>query len=222
MTTTTTPLRNGRAPPIDPPRGQESPIRGQEPPDAPPPVVRERWYRRGWVVALAALLVGAGIGGAIGSTKTTPRAATVTLPAKTVVQKVPAGPTKTVVHVRTVPGPTKTVAGPTTTVTQTASSSTPAPAASAPSSGSGAQNFSGDGSENLGTINVPADSTMTWSEPGGNQTGFAVSSDVTSNDNLINFDQQGTSGKDAVSADTYTNVTVEADGSFTITITPNS
>ena len=66
------------------------------------------------------------------------------------------------------------------------------------------------------------DSTLTWSEPGGNQTGFAVSSDLTSNDNLINFDQQGTSGKDAVSADTYTNVTVQADGSFTITITPNS
>ncbi len=85
-----------------------------------------------------------GIGSGAGSSKTAPRAATVTLPTQTVVEKVPAGPTRTVVHVRTVPGPTKTVAGPTTTVTQTVSASTPAPAASTPSSGSGAQSSSGN------------------------------------------------------------------------------
>jgi hypothetical protein len=73
----------------------------------------------------------------------------------------------------------------------------------------------------FGTIKVPVNSTLTWSEPGGNQTGFAVAFDITSNDNAINFDEQGTSGKDAGSVDIYTNVNVQADGSFTITITPN-
>jgi hypothetical protein len=84
------------------------------------------------------------------------------------------------------------------------------------------QTFTGNGSENLGTINVPTDSTLTWSEPGGNQTGFAVSSDLTDNANMISFDQHGLSGKDAVSAGTYHNVSVDADGNFTITITPGS
>jgi hypothetical protein len=222
MSTTAAPPGDGQLPRADPPLIEQPPTDGPAPPDSPPPVLRGPWYRRGWVIALGALLVGAGIGSAAGSSKTAPRAATVTLPAQTIVQKVPAGPTRAVVHVRTVRGRTKTVAGPTTTVTQTASPSTPAPAASTPSSGSGAQNFSGNGSENLGTIKVPVNSTLTWSEPGGNQTGFAVSSDLTSNVNAINFDQHGISGKDAVSADTYTNVTVEADGTFTITITPNS
>jgi hypothetical protein len=141
---TTTPPRNGQVPTASGPPVIQQPLKhGQGPPGVPPPVGRGHWYRRGWVIALGALLVGLGIGVAAGSTKTAPRAATVTLPAQTVVQKVPAGPTKTVVHVRTVPGPTKTVAGPTTTVTQTVSASTPAPAASTPSSGSGAQSSSG-------------------------------------------------------------------------------
>lgn len=80
------------------------------------------------------------------------------------------------------------------------------------------QTFTGNGSENLGTINVPTDSTLTWSEPAGNQTGFTVTSDLTDSGNMINFDQRGTSGKDAVSAGTYHNVTVNADGDFTITV----
>ncbi len=109
------------------------PTHGSRPPDVPPPVERGHWYRRGWVIALGALIIGAVIGSAASSTKTTPRAATVTAPAQTVVQTVP-GPTrtKTVARVRRVPGPA-------TTVTQTVSASTSAPATTTPSSSSGAQ-----------------------------------------------------------------------------------
>lgn len=135
MSTTAPP--NGPVSTANDPPVIQPPLRGQGPPDVPPPVGPGHWYRRGWVIGLGALVVGVAIGGAAGSTNTAPRAATVTLPAQTVVQKVPAGPTKTVVHVRTLPGPT-------TTVTQTVSASTPAPAASTPSSGSGAQSSSGN------------------------------------------------------------------------------
>jgi hypothetical protein len=129
---TTAPPNGQVAPASSPPLIQLPPTHGSGPPDVPPPVDRGHWYRRGWVIALGALIIGVAIGGA-GSTKTAPRAATVTAPARTVVQTVP-GPTKTKTVVRV-----RRVAGPTTTVTQTVSASTSAPAASTPSSGSGAQ-----------------------------------------------------------------------------------
>lgn len=113
-------------------------------------------------------------------------------------------------------GPTSSPALVTTTDTGSSATTPTTTTSKAPAA---PQTFRGNGSENLGTINVPTDSTLTWSEPGGNQTGFAVSSDPTDNLDIINFDQHGTSGKDAVSAGTYKNVSVDADGSFTITVT---
>jgi hypothetical protein len=133
----TAPPGDGQLPPVDSRVVPRPPMHGQGPPDVPPPVAPGHWYRRGWVIGLGALVIGVAIGGAASSSKTAPRATTVTLPAQTVVQKVPAGPTRTVVHVRTLPGRT-------TTVTRTVSASTPAPAASTPSSGSGAQSSSGN------------------------------------------------------------------------------
>ena len=77
MSTTTT--RNGPISTASDPRViQRPPVYGPGPPHTPPPVGRGHWYRRGWVIALGALLVGVGIGAAEGSTKTAPRAATVT------------------------------------------------------------------------------------------------------------------------------------------------
>ena len=101
----------------------------------------------------------------------------------------------------------------------TSSSSTPGSAQQS-SHQTAPQTFNGNGAENLGTIKVPTDSTLSWSEPG-NQTGMSISSDLNSDGNDINIDGMGTSGTSAVDAGTYTNVQVDADAAFTITFTPN-
>ena len=218
MGTTATPPGNNQAPPIAPPPVERPPIYGPGPPAIPPPPARGHWYRRGWVIGLAALLVGGVIGVAAGSSKTAPRAKTVTAPAQTVVQTV-AGPTKTrtLVHVRTVPGPTTTVTGPTTTVTQTIPAPTSTPPT--PTTPGGSDNtFTGNGSQSLGTINVPSDSTLTWQCATCTATGMLITSDLNADGNAINVYQNATSGQSAISAGTYTNVDVNADGPFTITI----
>jgi hypothetical protein len=202
MSTTATPPGNGPAPVIEPTVTQPPPNHGPGPRDIPPPTGRGHWYRRGWVIALGALLVGIVIGVSGGSTKSPPRAATVTAPAQTVVQTVP-GPTTTVVHVRKVPGPTRTV-------TQTVQASTPTQAT--PSGGSG-QSFSGNGGKSLGTITVANDSTLTWTNDGGL---FTLNDDSYG----IYVNSQGHSGTTAVSAGTYKNVGVNAVGNWTVTISP--
>jgi len=104
------------------------------------------------------------------------------------------------------------------TTTQTASK-TAAKTAAAPAK---PQVFAGNGSENLGTIVVPTDSTLTWSCASCTETGMQILADGQGLGNDIEVMQTAASGKSAVSADTYHNVTVNADGAFTITITPNS
>ena len=146
MSITSTPPGNGQALPVDPDVVQQPPGHGSGPPDIPPQVARPRWYRRGWVIGLVALLVGIGLGAAAGFSKKAPRAATVTAPAQTVIHTVP-GATKTLVHVRTVASPTRTVAGPTQTVTQTVQA-TPTPTTT--SGGGGGNNFTGTDTQNLG------------------------------------------------------------------------
>jgi hypothetical protein len=180
---------------------QGPPSYGSGPPDVPPQTVRPRWNRRWWVIGLGALIVGIGIGGAAGASKTAPRAATVTAPAQTVVQTVP-GPAKTttVVHVRTVPGPAATV-------TQTVRASTPTPAAPS-SGGGGGQSFSGNGGKNLGTITVANDSTLTWTNDGPLFTML--------DDSGVPVNSVAHSGTSALSAGTYTNVSVNALGNWTI------
>jgi hypothetical protein len=84
------------------------------------------------------------------------------------------------------------------------------------------QLFTGNGSENLGTIVVPKDSTLTWNCGSCTQTGMEILANGQGLGNDIAVMQTATSGKSAVTADTYRNVTVNADGPFTITITPNA
>src|SRR5437588_7333766 len=89
----------------DAPDGQNRPAgtAGQQPPpspgdpNAPQGSGTDSWYRRGWVIGLVALLVGAGAGVGIGvaaGSNTTTRFKTTTV----------AGPTRTVTKVHTVPG----------------------------------------------------------------------------------------------------------------------
>lgn len=206
-TTTTAPPRNGQLPPVDPPQGPRAPG---------PPVGRSRWYRRGWVIALGALLVGVGLGSAAGSSKNTPRAATVTTPAQTIVQAVPGRTrTRTVVRIRKVPGPT-------TTVTVQASTSAPAPAASAPgSSGGGGQVYTGNGNKNFGTIVVNADSTLHWTCQCDPASGFYLSSSADPNSlNTIDIQQSGSSGTTAVGTGTYANVQSIGNGQFSFYLSP--
>lgn len=214
MATTTDPpdgpARAGDAtviePPAHPPEGPENrPPQGQAP-----------WYRRGWVIGVVALLVGAGVGVAVGlTTKSTPKAKTVTAPAQTIVHTV-AGPTKTVAQVRTVAGPTRTV---TATVTRTVQTAAPVPSAqpSGPTGGGGNGNtFNGNGSQNLGTITVPSDSTLYWQCD--SCSSMDISSQTNSDGNSISVSSTATSGQGPVSAGTYDNVQVSADGAYTIAI----
>jgi hypothetical protein len=192
--------------PAHPPGGPEGPAPNGEAPR----------YRRGWVIGLVALLVGAGAGAAVGlSTTGTPKAKTVTAPAQTIVHTV-AGPTKTIAQVHTVAGPTRTV---TATVTRAVQASTPAPSAqpSGPTGGGGNGNtFSGDGSQNLGTITVPSDSTLYWQCD--SCSSMDISSQTNSDGNSIAISSSATSGQSPISAGTYNNVQVSTDAAFTIAI----
>jgi hypothetical protein len=165
---------------------------------------------------LLALLVGAGAGVGVGlAESSTPKAKTVTAPAQTIVHTV-AVPTKTITHVRTVAGPTNTV---TATVTRTVQAPASAPSAqpSGPTGGGGNGNtFSSNGSQNLGTITVPSDSTLYWEC--NSCSSIDISSQTNSDGNSISVSSTATSGQSPVSAGTYDNVQVSADGAFTIAI----
>ncbi len=192
--------------PAHPPGGPEGPF----PPGQGP------WYRRSWVIGLAALLVGAGAGVGVGlAANGTPKAKTVTAPAQTIVHTV-AGPTKTIAHVRTVAGPTRTQ---TATVTRAVQAAAPVASArpSGPTGGGGNENtFNGNGSQNLGTITVPSDSTLYWQCD--SCSSMDISSQTNSDGNSISVSSSATSGQSPVSAGTYDNVQVTADGAFTIAI----
>ncbi len=173
----------------------------------------ESWYRRGWVIGLVALLVGAGVGAGIGvaaGSNTTTRFKTTTV----------AGPTRTVTQVHTVPGPTKTVqqvhtvAGPTNTVTRVVQA--PAATPSGPTGGGGGGNtFSGNGAQNFGTITVPSDSTLYWQC---SCSTMDITSQTNGDGNNISVSSQDTSGQTSVAAGSYANVQVTADGSYTFAI----
>ena len=94
----------------------------------------------------------------------------------------------------------------TQTETATVREDTPVP-------GDSDQTFSGNGSESLGTLEVPVDSTLEWTNDGAlfqifdESFGIAVSS-------------LAPNGSTTVAAGTYPNVLVNAVGSWTITISP--
>jgi hypothetical protein len=73
------------------------------------------------------------------------------------------------------------------------------------------KSFSGNGGENIGTINISLDSTVAWTDDGGL---FQVLD--------FGINSQGTSGTSALAAGTYRDVEVNALGNWTLKIVPNS
>lgn len=72
--------------------------------------------------------------------------------------------------------------------------------------------FSGNGSRNLGDLDIPGEAVMTWRT----RRVFYISDD----DAKLSADSQGKGGRTVVPAGTYENVQVNASGSWTITIRP--
>ena len=165
-------------------------------PGAPKDLESTSWYRRGWVIGLIALLVGAGVGVAVGvtagsNTTTRVKSSTVTAQAQTVVR----------------------------TVTRAVRASAPAQPQGSAASGGGGQTFRGNSYQNLGTVNVPSDSVLSWQCP--SCTSMEITSDPNSDGNDISVSSQSTSGESAadptsgqaaVAAGTYKSVQVNADG----------
>jgi hypothetical protein len=152
------------------------------------------------VIGLIALVVGIGLGSAAGANKT--KTSTVTTP------------TQTVVSTTTAPSATNTVTvdGPTRTVTKTVT----APSAtrnSGSSQSSGTLSWSGNGGQNIGTINVPQDSVIKWTDDGGI---FQILDD----ENAVEVNSQASSGQSAISAGTYHHFQVNGMGNWTIDIFP--
>ena len=162
--------------------------------------------------------------------------ATVTTPGQTVTTP---GHTSPVAHVRTVTTPGKTVTTPgktvsvkqpprivhsttTKTVTQTTTVTTTASSSSSSTAGGPPQAFNGSGNQSLGTITVPIASQLKWQCPGCANATFTVSNSSTDPSQLGVQAQNTTSGQTSVAAGKYTNVTVQATGSWSITITPGS
>jgi len=73
--------------------------------------------------------------------------------------------------------------------------------------------FSGNGSKNLGTIDVPKDSTLSWTNDGMFFGLMDKSFDLT-------LDSEAPSGDTRVEAGTYRKVEVTAEGDWTIKIRP--
>lgn len=78
------------------------------------------------------------------------------------------------------------------------------------------RHFSGNGSTNLGTLKVPTDSVMSWTyTPSDPQLKlFAVQDE----NFQIAISSDAPTGKSAVAAGTYRNVSVNAEGDWTITL----
>jgi hypothetical protein len=168
------------------------------------------------------------------ATVTTP-GHTVTTPGHTVTTP---GHTSPVAHVRTVTTPGKTVTTPgktvfvkqpprvvhsttTNTVTRTTTVTTTASSGSSTAGGS-PQAFNGSGNGSLGTITVPIASQLKWQCPGCANATFTVSNSSTDPSQLGVQAQNTTSGQTPVAAGKYTNVNVQATGSWSITITAGS
>ena len=115
-------------------------------------------------------------------------------------------------------GTTKSPALVTTPTTTTATATKPAPAPTAK-----AQTFTGAGTENLGTINVPVQSTLHWRCPSCGSDNFVINNSFNDDNQLTVNDLNETSGQTAVDSGTYTDVQVLTEGqAWTVTITPGS
>lgn len=83
------------------------------------------------------------------------------------------------------------------------------------------QTFSGNGSKDIGKLNVPVQSTLHWSCPSCANDNFAITNSTT-DANLIRVDALGpTSGHAILDAGTYHSVEIDTEGgAWTITIDP--
>jgi hypothetical protein len=146
---------------------------------------------------------------------------TTTVTTSTTVSK--PGKTTTRVQKVTTPAKTVTVASPAHTVTVKAATTvthTQTVTASTSSSATGLQTFNGSSTQNLGTIHVAAPSQLRWSCPGCSSGNFTITNSSSDPASLSTQAQGTTSGQLAVSPATYTSVTVQGTGSWSITITP--
>jgi hypothetical protein len=125
----------------------------------------------------------------------------------TTTQSITSTTTQTKTHTIVKHAPAQTV-----TVTATSTASAAPVAGPANSSGNG-RSFSGNGGETLGTIHVSTDSTIHWTNDGG-----LFSATDSSYGLYVN--SQGHSGTSALPAGTYTGVTVNAVGNWTLQIVP--
>ena len=164
----------------------------EPPPTRDPSDGFQAWLSRNWGF-IAATALGAVVGGVIGvasagtdtTTRTTTRAITET---ETTVAEV---------HTET------------STETETVTEQAP----SAP--GDSTQSFSGGvGTRNLGTLEIPVDSTLEWTNDGAL---FQIFDDSLG----ITVSSLAPSGSTFLPAGTYSNVVVNALGSWTITISPD-
>jgi TolA-binding protein len=96
---------------------------------------------------------------------------------------------------------------------QAAASVAPAPAAEASAPAGDEQSFSGNGGKNLGSITVPSDSVLEWTNDG-------EIMQIFDDEMAIGVNSQGHEGDTVVPAGTYENVEVNAMGNWTITIRP--
>ena len=163
------------------------------------------------LIIAAALAVTFIVGAAVGTTGQAPAKTTVQTVTRTVT-----APPRVVTRTKVVHAPPRTITR-TVTVHDAAAAAKPA---SAPAGSSHGQTFTGNGSQSLGTIHVASDSTLRWTCSSCTETGMLILGTGTEF-NDMSIDQTATSGESQVSADTYTGVKVDADGPFTITITPN-
>lgn len=111
----------------------------------------------------------------------------------------------------------------TVTGTQSAAQSASTPAVPAPTQPAAQpQTFSGVGTENVGTITVASDSTLSWSCPSCGSANYQIlNSDVDSSIAVNGLDE--TSGTTVIPAGTYHDVTVNTEGeNWTFTITPGN
>ena len=159
------------------------------------------WFEDNWrylVTAVAGLAVGAaaGVGVATG------------VPFESTESAVNPPSTSTIRRVKTETATVTTNVG---TSTQTATAQGTATAAVPASSGS--VSYSGNGGENLGTINVSSSSTLHWTNDG------AVI-EIKDDSNGIAVNSEDNNGTTAVEPGTYKNVFVNATGNWTITIQP--
>jgi hypothetical protein len=173
-------------------------------------------YAKVALIGLGVLLAIGALGAAFGNTKT-------------VIKKVPVIQTKVVQAPPKVITKTKVVQAPPKVITQvqtktvTVQAPTPAPSSTpAPSAPAGGQTFHGTDTENIGTIHVPVDSTLTWSDSGAASDNFIINNsyDDGSQIGVNSLDQ--TSGKTVISAGDYHGVQVMGAGDWTFTITPGN